>query len=326
MFKNYFKTAWRNIRKNKLFSAINILGLSIGIATCFIIMLYVQDELSYDRFNVKAERTYRVAFKANMNGGKILEGNVMPPVAAALKNDYPEVEEATRLNLNGDTKITYNNKTFKESKLVIVDSNFFSVFTLPFIQGDAKTALMEPHTIVLTKDMVHKYFNTEDPIGKLLKIDNELFKVTGVIDNIPANCHFHFDFFVSLSNLPYARDPSWLSSGMFTYIVLKKGYDYKKLEAKFPNMVEKYMGPQIQQQMGLSLAQFRTKGNELGFILQPLTSIHLYSDTNFELEPGGNASYVYIFGGIAIFMLIVACINFINLSTASASKRAKDQC
>ena len=324
MFKNYFKAAWRNIRKNKLFSFINILGLSIGIATCFIIMLYVQDELSYDRFNVKADRTYRVAFKANMNGGKILEGNVMPPVAAALKNDYPEVEEATRLNLNGDTKITYNNKTFKEGKLAIVDSNFFSVFTLPFIKGNSKTALMEPHNIVLTKDMAQKYFNTEEPVGKLLKIDNEAFKVTGVINNIPANSHFHFDFFVPLSDLPYARDPSWMSSGMFTYIVLKKGYDYKKLEAKFPTMVEKYMGPQIQQQMGLSLAQFRTKGNELGFILQPLTSIHLYSDTNFELEPGGNASYVYIFGGIAIFMLIVACINFINLSTASATKRAKE--
>ncbi|HEY6978947.1 MAG TPA: FtsX-like permease family protein, partial [Chitinophagaceae bacterium] len=248
----------------------------------------------------------------------------MPPVAAALKNDYPEVEEATRLNLNGDTRITYNNKTFKESKLAIVDSNFFSVFTLPFIKGNPKTALMEPHTIVLTKDMAQKYFNTQEPIGKLLKIDNELFKVTGVINNIPSNCHFHFDFFVSLSNLPYARDPSWLSSGMFTYIVLKKGYDYKKLEAKFPGMVEKYMGPQIQRQMGLSLAQFRTKGNELGFILQPLTSIHLYSETNFELEPGGNASYVYIFGVIAIFMLAVACVNFINLSTASASKRAKE--
>ena len=247
MFKNYFKTAWRNIRKNKLFSAINILGLSIGIATCFIIMLYVQDELSYDRFNEKADRIYRIAFKANINGGKILEGNVMPPVAAVLKNDYPEVEEATRLNLNGDTKITYNNKTFKESKLAIVDSNFFSVFTLPFIKGSSKTALMEPHNIVLTKDMAHKYFNTEEPIGKLLKIDNEVFKVTGVIDNIPANSHFHFDFFVPLSDLPYARDPSWMSSGMFTYIVLKKGYDYKKLEAKFPGMVEKYMGPQIQQ-------------------------------------------------------------------------------
>jgi putative ABC transport system permease protein len=129
MLKNYFKTAWRNIRKNKLFSAINILGLSIGIALCFIIMLYVQDELSYDRFNVKADRTYRIAFKANINGGKILEGNVMPPVASALKSDYPQVEEATRLNLSGDTNITYNNKIFKESKLALVDSNFFSVFT-----------------------------------------------------------------------------------------------------------------------------------------------------------------------------------------------------
>ncbi len=324
MFRNYFKTAWRNIHKNKLFSALNIFGLSIGMASCFIILLYVQDELSYDRFNEKADRTYRVAFKANINGGKILEGNVMPPVAEALKNDYPEVEEATRLNLNGATKITYNNKTFKESKLALVDSNFFSVFTFPFIKGSSKTALIDPHTIVLTKDMAQKYFNTEEPIGELLKIDNEEFKVTGVIDNLPANCHFHFDFFVSLSNLPYAKDPSWLSSGMFTYVVLKKGDDYKDLEAKFPDMVEKYMGPQIQKQMGLTLSQFKTKGNELGFILQPLTSIHLYSETNFELEPGGNASYVYIFGAIAIFMLAVACINFINLSTASASKRAKE--
>ena len=324
MLKNYLKTAWRNIRRNKLFSAINILGLSIGIATCFIIMLYVQDELSYDRFNEKADRIYRIAFKANIDGGKIFEGNVMPPVAAALKNDYPEVEEATRISLNGDTKITYNNKTFKESKLAIVDSNFFSVFTLPFIEGDPQTALMEPHNIVLTKDMAQKYFNREEPIGKLLKIDNESFQVTGVIENIPANSHFHFDFFAPLSDLPYARDPTWMASGMFTYIVLKKGYDYKKLEAKFPGMVEKYMGPQVEQAFGVSLAQFRTKGNELGFVLQPLTSIHLYSNTNFELEPGGNASYVYIFGVIAIFMLIVACINFINLSTASASKRAKE--
>ena len=324
MLKNYFKTAWRNIRKNKLFSAINILGLSIGIALCYIIMLYVQDELSYDQFNIKADRIYRIAFNANINGGKILEGNVMPPVASTVKNDYPEVEEATRLNINGDTKITYNTKTFKESRLVLVDSNFFKVFTLPFIKGDPQTALTTPYTIVLTKEMANKYFNAEEPIGKTLKIDNDLFKVTGVINDIPVNSHFHFDFFVSLSNLPYARDPSWLSSGMFTYIVLKKGYDYKKLEAKFPGMVEKYMGPQIQRQMGLSLAQFRTKGNKLGFILQPLTSIHLYSATNFELEPGGNASYVYIFGGIAIFMLIVASINFINLSTASASKRAKE--
>jgi putative ABC transport system permease protein len=324
MLKNYLITAWRNIYKNKLFSAINILGLSVGIALCFIIMLYVQDELSFDRFNVEADRTYRIAFKANINGGDIFEANVMPPVAAALKKEYPEVEEATRLNSNGDTKVSYNNKTFKENRLVIVDSNFFSVFTLPFVKGDPKTALMEPHTIVLTKDIAHKYFNDEEPLGKLLKIDNEMFKVTGVMENMPANAHFHFDLFTALSNLPYAKDPSWMSSGMFTYIVLKKGIDYKKLEAKFPDMVEKYMGPQIQQNMGISLEQFRTKGNKLGFILQPLTSIHLYSHSNFELGESGDATYLYVFGGIAVFMLIVACINFVNLSTASASRRAKE--
>src|SRR5258706_11920811 len=172
MIKNYFKIAWRNLVKNKAFSFINILGLSIGISVCFIIMLYVQDELSYDRFNVKADRTYRIAFKASINGGKILEANVMPPVAAALKNEYPEVEEATRLNKNGQTKVIYKDKTFKEDGLVIVDSNFFSVFTLPFIKGDPKTALMESKTIVVTKDIATKYFNKEEPVVKLLKIDN----------------------------------------------------------------------------------------------------------------------------------------------------------
>ena len=324
MIKNYLKTAIRNIRKNKLFSAINILGLSIGIALCFVIMLYVQDELSFDRFNEKADRIYRIAFKASINGGNIFEANVMPPVAAALKREYPEVEEAARLNTNGQIKVGYKGKIFKENNFVAVDSNFFSVFTLPFFKGDPKTALMEPHTIVLTKDMAQKYFGNEEPLGKLLKLDNEVFRVTGVMENIPENSHFHFDLFVSLSNLPYAKDPSWMTSGMFTYIVLKEGNDYKKLEAKFPAMVEKYMGPQIQKNMGISLEQFRTKGNKLGFVLQPLTSIHLYSHSNAELGENGDASYVYIFGGIAVFMLVVACINFINLSTASASKRAKE--
>lgn len=324
MLGNYFKIAWRNLLKNKAFSSINIMGLSIGISICFIIMLFVQDELSYDRFNTKADQIYRIVFKASINGGKIYEANVMPPVAAALKAEYPEVGEVTRLNVNGRTKVTYKDKSFKENGLVLVDSNFFSVFTLPFIKGDPKTALMETKTIVLTKETAKKYFDGEEPIGKLLEIDHEFFKVTGVIDKIPANSHFHFDFFVSLSNLPYAKDPSWLSSGMFTYLVLKKGYDYKKLEAKFPGMVEKYMGPQIQKSMGMSLSQFRTKGNELGFALQPLTSIHLAAASNFEFEPGGDMRYVYIFGAIAIFMLLIACINFINLSTAGASKRAKE--
>lgn len=329
MIKNYFTIAWRNLLKNKTFSLINILGLSIGISVCFIIMLFVQDELSYDRFNVKADRMYRIAFRATMNGGKINESNVMPPVAGTLKNDYPEVEEATRIYVGGKPKITYGNNTFKDGLVALVDSNFFNVFTIPLIEGGKNTVMLEPYSVVLTKEFAGKLFGAENPIGKLIKIaggnDSTPCKVTGIIDKVPRNSHFHFDVFVSLSSLPYAKDPSWMSSGMFTYMVLKQGADYKKLEAKFPGMVEKYMGPQIQQEMGLTLSQFRTQGNDLGFILIPLTKIHMGGfPSNYELEPPGDIRYIYIFGAVALFMLIIACINFINLSTASASKRAKE--
>lgn len=326
MFRNYLKTAWRNIRKNKLFSAINILGLSLGIALCFIIMLYVQDELSYDRFNKNAGNIARVVFNANINGGKISESIVMAPVAQTMKNDFPEVQDATRLVAYGASKITYGDKSFKDDQFAFVDPNFFNIFTLPFLEGNAKAALLQPHTVVITKTTAQKYFGKEEAIGKTLGFNNntEVYKVTGVINDVPANSHFHFDMFGSMTAWEQAKSDSWMYGNFYTYLLLKPGTDYTKMESKLPGMVQKYMGPQIQRDMGLSLQQFRTKGNELGFVLQPLTSIHLYSKTSTELEPGGDASYVYIFGAIAIFMLLVACINFINLSTASASKRAKE--
>ncbi|MBC7424241.1 MAG: ABC transporter permease [Ferruginibacter sp.] len=326
MIKNYFKTAWRNVLKNKAFSIINLLGLSIGISVCFIIMLFVQDELSYDRFNVKADRIVRVLFQANTNGGKINEAAVMPPTAHALKNDYPEVEEATRLHVAGRPKVTYGDKKFKEGKFAQVDPNFFKVFTLHFLKGDPATALQQPNTLVITDEFAKKYFGNEDPMGKILDFNNKktLYKVTGVIDKIPTNAHFHFDMFGSMEGYNDARSDSWMTSDYFTYLVLKEGSDYKKLEAKLPGMVEKYMGPQILKAMGMSLAQFRTKGNSLGFALQPLTDIHLRANSSYEMEPAGDIKYVYIFSAIAIFMLLIACINFINLSTASASKRAKE--
>jgi putative ABC transport system permease protein len=327
MIKNYFKTAWRNLIKHKTFSIINIAGLSIGISICFIIMMYVQNELSFDRFNKNAGRIVRVAFKADINGGKIFEANVMPPVARAMKNDYPEVQDATRLQFAGTPEITYKSKSFKDDEMAFVDPNFFSIFTLPLIEGDEKTALQQPNTIIISKTIAKKYFGKEDPLGKTLVLPgnkNASFKVTGVIDKVPANSHFHFDLFASMLSLDDAQSDSWMGSNFFTYLLLKKGADYKNLESKLPGMVEKYMGPQIQQNMGISLKQFITKGNHLGFALQPLTSIHLHSHANYELSPPGNAMYVYIFGAIAVFMLLIACINFINLSTASASQRAKE--
>ncbi|MGN6530321.1 MAG: ABC transporter permease, partial [Ginsengibacter sp.] len=326
MFKNYFKTAWRNLMKNKVFSFINITGLSIGIAVSFVIMMYVQDELSYDKFNINADRIVRVIFKADINGGKINESVSMAPVAQTMKNDFPEVKDATRLLDGGTPKIKYEDKIFKSDRFAFVDPNFFSIFTLPMVEGDANAALLQPNTIVLTKATAEKYFGKEDAIGKTLAFNNnsEFYKVTGIIENIPANSHFHFDVFASMKSWKDATSDSWMYGGFHTYLLLKPGTDIKQMQTKFPAMVAKYMGPQIQQQMGLTLEQFRTKGNSLGFALQHLTSIHLHSTTNNEFEPGGNANYVYIFGIIAIFMVLIACINFINLSTAGATKRAKE--
>jgi putative ABC transport system permease protein len=326
MFKNYFKTAWRNITRNKLFSAINILGLSLGIALCLTIMLYVQDELSYDKFNKNADNIVRVVFHANLNGGKIDESVAMAPVAQTMKKDFPEVQDAVRLLGLGTQKVIYQDKIFKDDRFVLADPQFFSMFTIAFVEGDSKTALLHPGTVVITKSTAEKYFGKENAIGKTLAINDNTnkYNVTGVIEDIPANSHFHFDMFGTMIGFQQANSDSWLGGSFHTYLLLKSGTDLKKMEARLPAMVEKYMGPQIQQQMGLSLQQFRTKGNSLGFALQPLKDIHLNSNTTTEFEPGGNATYIYIFGGVAIFMLIVACINFINLSTAGASKRAKE--
>lgn len=328
MLQNYLKIAYRNLIKNKVYSFINICGLAIGIATCLVISLFVQDELSYDRFNEKADRIVRVVFKANINGGKINESCVMPPTAQALKNDYTEVQEATRLRNFGTPRVVIGEKLFNDALMAYVDANFFDVFTIPFLQGDPKTALIQPNCVVLSKAAAQRYFGNENPMGKVIYFkkgaDAPAFRVTGLFDKIPSNSHFHFDLLGSMASDDEAKSTSWLTSNYFTYLVLAEGVDYKKLEAKLPATVEKYMGPQILQAMGMSLSQFRTKGNELGLHLQKLADIHFYSEGTNELEASGDIKYVYIFGAIALFMLLIACINFMNLATAGASKRARE--
>src|SRR5581483_6393689 len=240
MLKNYLKTAWRNMIRNKAFSIINIMGLALGIATCIIIMMYVTNELSYDRYNEKADRMFTVYFQGNVQGQKMNEASVMPPVAQTLKKDFPEVEAATRVRDGGTPKVVIGNKTFKEDAFAYVDSNFFQVFTLPLIAGDAKTPLLEPNTIVISKQAAHKYFGDENPIGKIISLkdgNNSVYKVTGMIDKVPVNSNFHFELFASMASLPESREPTWMSSNFFTYLVLQKNYDYKKLEAKLPQVV-----------------------------------------------------------------------------------------
>jgi putative ABC transport system permease protein len=326
MIKNHFKIALRSLLRNKTFTLINISGLAIGLATCLLIMLFVQNELSYDRFNEKADRIVRVVFRGAVQGEKMKEANVMPPVAQTMQKDYPEVQQATRLRKAGFPRISIGDKTFKDDAFAYVDSNFFQVFTLPFLKGDPRTALLDPNSIVISETLAKKYFGKEDPIGRTLhfKDMNADLKITGLMRDIPSNSHFHFDIFGSMGRLPESRDPSWMTSEYFTYLVLPEGYDYKKLQAKMSDIMQKYAGSQVEKAFGMPYTQFLKKGNDLGLFLQPLTDIHLHSDLNLELEAGSDIRYVYIFSVVALFMLVIACINFMNLSTAGASKRARE--
>ncbi len=326
MLNNYLKIALRTLARNKLFSAINIIGLAIGLATCLLIGLFVLDELSYDRFHEKADQIVRVTFRANMSGNKINEANVMPPTAKTLVREYPEVLEATRLRQAQRFILEKGDQIFEENGVAFVDSNFLQVFSFPLLRGNAQTALVKPNTLVISQTMAQKYFGDQDPIGQTLATKNygEVMEITGVMADWPTNSHFHYDFLISMAGLAEAKVNSWMQSEFFTYLVLPEGYDYHKLQAKLPQVVEKYMGPEIKQAFGMNYAQFREQGNDLGLQLQPLTDIHLHSDFAYDLGPSGDARYVYIFGAIALFMLLIACINFMNLSTAGASKRARE--
>lgn len=327
MIRNYLKTGWRNIIKNKGTFTVNIIGLALGIASVIMIMLYVSSELSYDRFNEKADRIARVVFRANINNEKMKEAVVMAPVAQTLKNDLPEVTDATRLAKSYNNRLEYNGTYYGQSSMGYVDPNFFDVFTLPIINGDQRNPLDKPNTAVISETLARNVFGTTDPVGKTFRITNreEDYTVSAVMKDIPENSHFHFDILASTIGYAAAKKTSWMQSDFFTYLVLKEGATVAEVEAKLPEITKKYMGPQMIDAIGMSYEEFQ-KNNDLGLFLQPLTDIHLHSDFSdaTTLEQGGDIKYIYIFSIVAIFMLVIACINFMNLATASASKRSKE--
>lgn len=325
MFKNYFRVAFRNLWKNKQFSAINILGLAIGLATCLLIMIYVLDELSYDRFNADAERIYRVDGDIRFGGTHYLIATVAAPVGPTLKQDYPEVEEVTRFRNYGGLLVRKGTLNIKEDKAIYADSSLFRVFSLPLIAGNPATALKEPHTVVITEKIARKYFNSTDVVGhSLLMNDAASYRVTGVMKEIPGQSHVNFDFFVSLSESEESKRSNWLSNNFNTYILLKKGTDLHKMDARLGEMVNKYALPQVSTVLHTSKEELASAGNYIRYGLMPLTDIHLHSNKVFELTPNSSIQYVYIFSAIAMFILLIACVNFMNLSTARSSNRAKE--
>jgi len=325
MFKNYVKIALRNFLKHKGFSFINIFGLAIGVACCLLIVLYVLDEVSYDQYHEKADQIYRVGIRGFVNNNLFHGVVTCAPMAKALVNEFPEVTAATRLRNFGFPVFRYKDKVFSEEKVFWVDQAFLDVFTVPFIKGDPKTALAQPNTIVLTRSMALKYFGDEDPVGKSLNADKRRdYLVTGVVQDVPHNSHFHYDFLASLVTYDDSESPIWVSNNYYTYLVLQEGASSEAFEAKLAALVKKYVGPQIQAAVGITLEQFFASGGDWSYFIQPLTGIHLHSHLDYELEPNGDIAYVYIFSIIAIGILLVACINFVNLATARAANRARE--
>jgi len=329
MFKNYFKIAIRNINKHKGYSFINVIGLAIGIACCILIMLFVRSELNYDKFHEKAEQIHRIGLRFNV-GANQFDAAIGPvPTAKALVKDYPEVIAATRLfarqSRGGDVFVRYKDMQFKEKKFLWTDATIFDVFTLKLLEGDPDTALKEPHSVIMTNAMAQKYFSKKEPIGKMLTLeDGSIYKVTGIVEEFPLNSHIHFDFLASFSSLPKSQDPDWYDTAVFTYIVLQNNFPASQFKEKLPEFSRRYMAPVIEKIMGVNYDQFLEAGNEIGFILQPLLDIHLHSELGNELEPQGNMNTVLIFLAIAFLILIVACINFINLTTARSTQRANE--
>jgi len=325
MIKNFIKTAWRNLKSNKVFSFINVFGLSVGLTCCMLIGAYLYQELSYDTYPANAKQLYRVGLRMLGNATSADYPFVDVAVGQGIKNAFPQVLASTRLTQRGPVFVKYNEKQFKENKIVLIDSNFFQLFSIPLVEGDSKTSLTEPNSIVITKAFEKKYFGDSPALGKELTVGANLVKVTGVIDKVPDNSHFHADAFMSLVTFitPRAKQ-TWSNVGYYTYLLLDKNADPKKLEAGFPQLVAKFVVPEIQHDMGVNLAEAQKSVNSFLFFLQPITDIHLYSATKYEFEPNGDIHYVYIFGALALFILLLACINFTNLSTASATKRSKE--
>ena len=328
MFSNYWKVAVRSLLKRKGLTLINILGLATGMAVCGLIVLFIGSELNYDDFQVNGDRVYRIVLDRKYPGRTTSYAIIPASIGEAVRKEFPEVVATTGLqdatNRN-QLFVKAGDKSFEESRVLIADSNFFRVFPAKMLEGDAVTALKKPFTAVLTEGTATRYFGSPGAaMGKVLETDGNLrLTVTAVCADLPDNSHMAYNFLLSAASFPLP-EPNYVGFSTYTYLLLSPHADPAALESKLPSIVEKYVSGVISRTFNMSYQQFQAAGNGYHYYLQPLRRIHLTSDLEAELRPNGSMRSIYIFGIVALFILCIACVNFINLSTARSIERAKE--
>jgi putative ABC transport system permease protein len=330
MFKNNLKIALRSLFKQKLYTTINILGLAVGVASCLLIVLFVRNEFSYDKFFKDGDRIYRMVLERKYPNHSTFYAIIPHSFAGVALRDFPEIESATNLFGFGNFSMSYRNerdevKQFDEDFMLIADSSFLKMFSFNLLKGNRELVLRQANELVLTEEMAKRYFGEEDPIGKIMHAGDQEYKISGVLQDIPDNSHFQFNAILSTATFPFAKRENFTGFSSFTFFKLKPNTNAAALEAKFPKMVDTYAAAQIERDLGKSWADYRNEGNGYRYFLQPLPSIHLDA-TNLEaqMKPSGNRTSVFIMIAVAILILVIACINFMNLATARSSERAKE--
>jgi len=315
MLKNYFKTALRNFLRHKGYSAINMAGFSIGMACCLLILVYVRHELSYDTHHKDGDRVYRIAQDIRTPTANRIFAPISPMVAPTLKTDYPQVKQAGRALTTSQSRLVRREDTFfYEDRFMYADQELFEVLTIPFIQGNPQKALTSPHTLVISERIALKYFGYDNPLGKTLEINNETFEVTGIVADPPENTHLKYDLIASMETLSDWEEMSnWHSTMFYTYLKLKPNVNGEEFSQQVSSLADKYVGEQLKEW-----------GDSYHYFLQPVSNIHLLSHIRYETEPSGNPLYVTIFFFVGLFILLIACLNFMNLSTARSANRAKE--
>lgn len=329
MISNYFKVAIRSILKHKFFAAINIIGLVIGVTSCMLIFIYVQDELSFDRFHRDYQNIYRVGLQAKVAGQEIMVPNTCTPLGPAMKSEITGIDEYVRLfPPAGGTRMAfrYEEQSNMEDDVYYVDSNFFTFFSFELVKGNPETVLSDPNNVVLSEQIAAKYFGNEDPLGKTLILGNDKLacKVTGIMKYAPSNSHVHFNALISFATVEKKYSSQWVGNGMFTYVRKNPSANVKDIETGLDGLVSKYVASEIEKGLGFSFDQFIKQGGIYRYFLFPIADSHLHANFREDIEPSGNVDNVYIFAGVGLFILLIACINFMNLATAQSAGRAKE--